>query len=54
MSKKMRPIKFSATLRYKQITQFQPEDKTVLINKKERICHQVDFAAPVNHRIKGK
>ena len=26
----------------------------VLIDKKKKICHPVDFAIPVNHRLKVK
>ena len=38
MFKKMRPIKFSETLRYNRTIQSRPDDKTVLTyNKKELI-----------------
>ena len=49
----MRPIKCSETLRYKQLIQSQTED-LVLINKKKKICHLVDFAIPADNGVKIK
>ena len=45
MCKKMGFIKFSGILRNKWITQFWPEmQDLLLIHKKKRICHMMDFA----------
>ena len=47
--------KIHRNLKYKEITQSQPESLTKMqINKKKITCHLVDFAVLVNHTVKMK
>ena len=53
----MRRTKFSAILRYKQITYFQPEHQTeweFKKKKKERNSQIVDFVVSAGHKVKIK
>ena len=54
-SKKMGRKKFSGILRYKRITESQPDHQfPVTIDKKKRIYRIVDFAVPADHWVKLK
>ena len=45
----------SEILRYKRITQSRPDSLyLIIVNKKERTCRIVYFAAPADHRVKLK
>ena len=50
----MRYMKFSATLKYKQVTQSQPEDMIYLVARRKLTCHFGDFAAPELNTRKTK
>ena len=50
----MRRTKFSEILRYEQITKSQPDTRPSDNFKKKRTCWIVDFAVPVDHRVKLK
>ena len=51
LSEKMKWIKFSGILRYKQITESQPEDQ-VLIDKRKRTFYPMDVAVLMDYSAK--
>lgn len=54
LSMRVRNIKSFGTLRFKWITQSRPEDQIQLSWTRRKKCDMMDFAVPVNYRVKLK
>ena len=50
----MRPIRFTGTLKYKQINQSQHPPPRPNVNKKKRTCHLVNYFVTANRNCKNK